>query len=70
LARYWGKAVTARITDLIEIAHLRDEYRAEMNCQVIHDSIHIRPDGLMKYALELEGALVGYGSVAIFGPVA
>jgi len=61
-------AVTARASQLTEIAPLREQYREEMNCQVIHDSIHFRPGWTREYALELDGALVAYGSVAVDGP--
>jgi GNAT superfamily N-acetyltransferase len=61
-------AITLRVSELSEIAALREQYREEMNCQVIHDSIHGRPGWTREYALELDGALVGYGSVAVDGP--
>jgi len=46
----------------------RDMYRLEMNCQIIHDSIHERPGWTREYILALGGITVGYGSVAIDGP--
>jgi GNAT superfamily N-acetyltransferase len=61
-------ATAARLSELSEIELLREEYRDEMNCQIVHDSIHRRPGWTREYALELEGATVGYGSVAIAGP--
>jgi GNAT superfamily N-acetyltransferase len=39
-----------------------------MDCQIIHDSIHARPGWSVEYALDLNGAVVGYGSVAVAGP--
>jgi len=51
-----------------EIAPLREQYRQEMNCQIIHDSIHGRPGWTREYALALDGATVGYGSLAVDGP--
>lgn len=39
-----------------------------MDCQIIHDSIHARPGWTTEYALDFNGAMVGYGSVAIRGP--
>lgn len=60
--------ITARITELTEIAPLRELYRAEMNCQIVHDNIHVRPGWTIEHALEIDGALAGYGSVAIAGP--
>lgn len=39
-----------------------------MDCQIIHDSIHDRPGWTIEYALDLNGAMAGYGSVAAGGP--
>jgi GNAT superfamily N-acetyltransferase len=61
-------ATAARLSELSEIEHLREEYRDEMKCQIVHDSIHRRTGWTREYALELDGAIVGYGSVAIAGP--
>jgi GNAT superfamily N-acetyltransferase len=61
-------ATAARVSQPSEIAPLREEYREEMNCQIVHDSIHRRPGWTQEYALELDGAIVGYGSVAVGGP--
>jgi GNAT superfamily N-acetyltransferase len=61
-------SISARPSDLSEIMPLRDRYREEMSCQIIHDSIHGRPGWTREYALELDGALAGYGSVAVAGP--
>ena len=61
-------SVSARPSDISEIIPLRERYREEMSCQIIHDSIHGRPGWTREYALELDGALVGYGSVAVAGP--
>jgi len=47
---------------------LRTRFREEMNCQIVHDSIHTRPGWTSTYALHLEGALAGFGSIAIAGP--
>src|SRR5581483_4683341 len=46
----------------------RDLYRQEMNCQIIHDSIHARPGWSREYMLHVGETPVGYGSVAIGGP--
>lgn len=44
------------------ILALREEYRREMNCQIVHDSWHAR--GFTdSYLLELDGQAVGYGAV-------
>lgn len=60
--------ILARICDFQEIAPLREAYREEMRCQIIHDSIHERPGWTVEYLLELGGTAVGYGSVAVGGP--
>jgi GNAT superfamily N-acetyltransferase len=60
--------ILASICDSSQISSLREEYRDEMQCQIIHDSIHERPGWSVEYVLEMDGAAVGYGSVAIGGP--
>jgi RimJ/RimL family protein N-acetyltransferase len=60
--------VSARVCKLDEIAPLRESYREEMDCQIIHDSIHARPGWTIEYALDVAGACIGYGSVAVAGP--
>lgn len=54
--------------ELREIERIRDIYRHEMNCQIIHDSIHARPGWTHEYVITEGGAKVGYGSVAVAGP--
>src|SRR5262245_34753511 len=39
-----------------------------MNCQIIHDSLHSREGWTLSYLLRIDGAPVGYGSVAVSGP--
>jgi hypothetical protein len=39
-------------------------YRLEMACQIVHDSIHVRPGSTDEYMLLLDGRAVGRGSVA------
>ena len=51
-----------------DIEGMRDIYRQEMSCQIIHDSIHSRPGWTREYLLMQDGAKVGYGSVAVNGP--
>lgn len=61
--------ITARACELAEIAGLRDLYRAEMDCQIIHDSIHTRRGWTEELAIRLDsGEVVGYGSIAVGGP--
>ena len=51
-----------------KIESLREQYRQEMNCQIVHESIHGRPGWTREFALYLDGAVVGYGSLAVDGP--
>lgn len=47
---------------------MRDIYRHAMNCQIIHDSLHVRK-GWTESWLLLEGDVpAGYGSIAVGGP--
>ncbi len=62
-------AIFVRASELSEIAPMREKYRREMNCQIIHDSIHVRAGWSREIAIELEdGLAIGYGSVAVGGP--
>jgi GNAT superfamily N-acetyltransferase len=58
----------AHRVELRDIEGMRDMYRHEMSCQIIHDSIHARPGWTHEYLLTKDGAKVGYGSVAVAGP--
>lgn len=51
-----------------DILHWRDLYRHEMNCQIIHDSLHAREGWTRSYLLQVDSATVGYGSTAVSGP--
>jgi len=51
-----------------EILTFRTRHREEMNCQIVHDSIHRREGWTLSYLLQLDDAAVGFGSVAIAGP--
>jgi len=61
-------AIECKATDLSAILKLRDIYRHEMHCQIIHDSLHIRPGWTTPYLLTIDGAPAGYGAVAHAGP--
>lgn len=50
------------------IRPLRTRHRAEMNCQIVHDSIHRRDGWTTSYLIELNGNPAGFGSVALAGP--
>jgi len=58
----------AKLVAAPEVLPLRERFRAEMNCQIVHDSIHRRPGWTLTYLLESGGATAGFGSVAIAGP--
>ncbi len=60
--------ISAKPVELNDISPWRDLYRHEMNCQVIHDSLHVRPGWTQSFLLESSGAAAGYGSMAIAGP--
>src|SRR5580698_9941385 len=60
-------AILVSICEPNQISSLREEYREEMQCQIIHDSIHERPGWSVEYVLEIDGDSIGYGSVAIGG---
>jgi GNAT superfamily N-acetyltransferase len=47
---------------LPSILEMREEYRREMNCQIVHDSWHAR-GFTTSYVLRAHGEVVGYGSV-------
>jgi GNAT superfamily N-acetyltransferase len=57
-----------RSCDLDQIAALRDSYRRELNCQIVHDSIHSRPGWTREYIFESAQSSIGYGSIAVDGP--
>jgi GNAT superfamily N-acetyltransferase len=59
---------SARPASLQDIRPWRDLYRQELNCQIIHDSIHSRHGWTREYQLFLGAVSVGYGSVAVAGP--
>ena len=59
---------TATSTSAGAILPLRDLYRREMNCQIVHDSIHRRSGWTSTYALSLGDMMAGFGSIAIGGP--
>ena len=60
--------LSARPASIEDILPWRDLYRVEMNCQIIHDSLHTREGWTQSYLLLADDAVVGYGSVAVGGP--
>ena len=47
---------------------MRTLNREEMNCQIVHDLIHLRPGWTLTYCLDANDKRVGFASVAIAGP--
>lgn len=60
--------VTATTASADDVMALRERYREEMNCQVVHDSIHRRRGWTETYALQVDGVTAGFGSKVIGGP--
>src|SRR5437879_11964839 len=60
--------LSAQAASVEQIAPWRDLYRHEMNCQIVHDSIHSRPGWTSEYFLSAGSVPVGYGSIAVAGP--
>jgi GNAT superfamily N-acetyltransferase len=61
-------SISARRVTLEEIGALRDAFRSEMNCQIVHDAIHHRRDWTVEFALSEGKRMVGYASIAVSGP--
>lgn len=61
-------SISARTVSVEDIAGWREMYRAEMNCQVVHDNMHFRPGWTESFLLEIDQAVAGYGSVLVGGP--
>jgi GNAT superfamily N-acetyltransferase len=68
LGEHWIMHSQAKLSCASEILAFRERYREEMNCQIVHDSIHRRTGWTLIYVLELNAISVGFGSVAIGGP--
>lgn len=58
----------ARPSSAEEVLPLRTRYRQEMDCQIVHDSIHTRRGWTASYLLHVCDTAAGFGSVAIGGP--
>ena len=59
---------TASLVPVQDILPWRDYYRAEMNCQIIHDSLHARAGWTESYLLKIGSSTIGYGALAVGGP--
>ena len=49
--------------DFESIVPLREQYRQELHCQIVHDSAHYRPNCSQAFVVEIDGHVAGYGSV-------
>ena len=58
----------ATLSTVDAVLPLRVRYRQEMNCQIVHDSIHRRNGWTLTYMCTLGGTIAGFASVAIAGP--
>ncbi len=65
-AAEYGRAF--RSSSATDTLPFRVRYREEMNCQIVHDSIHLRPGCTETYLLYIDGPPVGFASVDIAGP--
>jgi len=61
-------ACSAKPVPVSEISLWRDLYRQEMNCQIVHDSLHPREGWTQSFHLELNDRSAGYGSIVVGGP--
>jgi GNAT superfamily N-acetyltransferase len=53
---------------LHDIGAMREAYRAEMDCQIVHDAIHHRAGWSLEHVLVEGDRAVGYASLAVGGP--
>ena len=60
--------ISIREVKLKAISAMREAYRAEQDCQVVHDSIHARRGWTREFAIDEGDRVVGYASLAVDGP--
>jgi GNAT superfamily N-acetyltransferase len=58
----------AKLSSAEDVLPLRTRHGEEMNCQIVHDSIHRREGWTLSFLLNVGGIAAGFGSVAIDGP--
>jgi len=61
-------SLQAQVVSAEDVLAMRTRHREEMNCQIVHDSIHRRPGWTVTYRLDADGKSVGFGSIAVAGP--
>jgi GNAT superfamily N-acetyltransferase len=58
----------AALTSADAVLPLRVRHRHELNCQIVHDSLHTREGWTLTYLCTLGASAAGFGGVAIAGP--
>ena len=61
-------SLSATSVPVREILPWRERYRQEMQCQIVHDSLHGREGWTRSYLLNSGPTVAGYGAVAVGGP--
>lgn len=59
---------TAAPAALEEVMPLREKFRAEMDAQIVHDSLHRREGWTRTWILKAGDRVAGFGSIAVEGP--
>jgi GNAT superfamily N-acetyltransferase len=60
--------ISIREVKLKAVSAMREAYRAEQDCQLVHDSIHERRGWTREFGIAEGDRVVGYASVAVDGP--
>ncbi len=60
--------IQIREIDLKSIESFRELFRRQMNCQIVHDSIHTRLGWTKEFQIIADWETAGYGSLAVAGP--
>jgi GNAT superfamily N-acetyltransferase len=60
--------ISVRQVTLKELAVMREAYRVEQNCQIVHDSLHSRRGWTREFAIAEGDRVVAYTSLAVDGP--
>src|SRR5262245_62036896 len=60
-------SIDVALASLADVTALREDHRAEMRCQIVHDSLSGR-GWARTFLLTVGGDPAGFGSVAIAGP--
>jgi GNAT superfamily N-acetyltransferase len=63
-----GMEISAKPVRVQAILPWRELYRQEMDCQIVHDSLHSREGWTQPYLLTPGGTVAGYGSILVGGP--